>query len=57
MTPGIRLEQVSDDQSRVATPKEAHANRVDYIVVGRPITKAKNPLQEYRKIRKDFLGE
>ncbi|MCV6608182.1 MAG: orotidine-5'-phosphate decarboxylase [Campylobacterales bacterium] len=45
LTPGIRPAGASlDDQKRVATPNVAMDNRVDYIVVGRPIYKADNPV-------------
>ena len=44
VTPGIRLpNNVSDDQSRVMTPKQAIEEGSDYLVVGRPITQAINP--------------
>lgn len=44
LTPGIRPEgSGSDDQKRIATPDVAKENRVDYIVVGRPIYKAQDP--------------
>lgn len=44
VTPGIRGPQdVTTDQIRTATPKEAIANGADYLVIGRPITKAKDP--------------
>ena len=49
ITPGIRLRDSNDDQSRVMTPKEAIDLGANYIVVGRPITEAqdiKNALQE-----------
>lgn len=42
ITPGIRLEKTDDDQTRVMTPKEAINNGSDYLVIGRPITKADN---------------
>ena len=38
ITPGIRLQDLDDDQKRVMTPKEAIELGADYIVVGRPIT-------------------
>ena len=56
VTPGIRKIKGGDDQKRVVTPKEARELGSDYIVVGRPITKAENPLKEYKEIKKDFLG-
>ena len=49
ITPGIRLRNSDDDQSRVMTPKEAIHLGASHIVVGRPITEAldiKNALQE-----------
>ena len=49
ITPGIRLRDSDDDQSRVMTPKEAIELGANYIVVGRPITEAqdiKDALQE-----------
>jgi len=49
ITPGIRLRDSDDDQSRVMTPKEAIDLGANYIVVGRPITEAqdiKDALQE-----------
>lgn len=56
VTPGIRLKAVAgDDQERVVTPAKAHALGSDYIVVGRPITKAEDPKEAYLKIKKDFL--
>jgi orotidine-5'-phosphate decarboxylase len=51
--PGIRLEAIkNDDQKRIVGAKEAFTNGANYIVVGRPITKAENPLaaaQEFQK--------
>lgn len=56
--PGIRLKKTNcQDQKRVYTPAEAYKQKVDYIVVGREITKAKNPLATYLKIKKEFLNE
>jgi orotidine-5'-phosphate decarboxylase len=61
VTPGIRLgnqtEGGKQDQVRVQTPKEAKALGADYIVVGRPITGAFDPLAAYRSIIQDFLVE
>lgn len=45
ITPGIRPEgSNADDQKRIMTPRQAIDVGVDYLVIGRPITKAKNPL-------------
>ncbi|MDD3126710.1 MAG: orotidine-5'-phosphate decarboxylase [Candidatus Izemoplasmatales bacterium] len=55
VTPGIRLsEQQSDDQKRITTPKMAYELGSDYIVVGRSITKAKDPLLVYHQIMEDM---
>ncbi len=55
VTPGIRPEKTeAGDQKRVMTPKEANKAGVSYIVVGRPITKAENPLLVIEQINKDM---
>lgn len=43
VTPGIRPVSADDDQARVASPAEAIARGADWIVVGRPITRAPDP--------------
>ncbi len=46
VTPGIRLpDSVADDQARVKTPSEAMASGSNYLVIGRPITGAKEPVK------------
>lgn len=56
--PGIRMHKTHhQDQKRVYTPKEARKQCVDYIVVGREIINAKDPLKAYLKVRKEFLNE
>jgi len=53
--PGIRPSaKQSDDQVRITTPSMAKDLTCDYIVVGRPITKADNPKEIYQQIKKDF---
>jgi orotidine-5'-phosphate decarboxylase len=42
VTPGIRLSESEDDQSRVMTPNDAISKGANYIVIGRPITNAPN---------------
>jgi len=42
ITPGIRLQNTDDDQSRVMTPKQAIDLGANFIVIGRPITKSTN---------------
>ncbi len=50
ITPGIRLSESSDDQSRVMTPKDAISKGADYIVIGRPITNAPNISEALQEI-------
>ena len=51
VTPGVRpAGSVADDQARVVTPSEAIAAGASYIVVGRPITEARDPAAEARAI-------
>jgi orotidine-5'-phosphate decarboxylase len=55
VTPGIRPENASsDDQARPATPKYAIRNGAGYLVVGRPITQAKDPLDAAEQIQKEI---
>lgn len=57
VTPGVRFaDSKADDQSRIATPERARELGSDYIVVGRPITQAENPVAAYEKCIKEFLG-
>ena len=56
VTPGIRFaEGASGDQQRVTTPERAKALGSDYIVVGRPITGAADPVAAYRRCMAEFL--
>ncbi len=55
LTPGIRpFGESAGDQKRVANIQEAKKNLVDFIVVGRPIYKAKNPKEIVEKILKEI---
>ena len=57
VTPGIRFaDSAADDQARVMTPEKARIGGSDYIVVGRPITQAEDPVAAYRRCVKEFLG-
>ena len=57
VTPGVRFaEGDKGDQKRVATPALARELGADYIVVGRPITRAEDPLAAYQRCVKEFLG-
>ncbi len=57
VTPGIRIEKKikSDDQKRVQTPEKAISLGADYLVIGRPITKSKNPLKALKEINKSLI--
>ena len=58
ITPGIRFESNDiQDQVRITTPKIAKVLGSDYIVVGRPITKAENPVEAYNRCVEDFCSE
>lgn len=55
VTPGIRPADASqDDQSRVVTPAMAVANGSSYLVIGRPITGAANPLETLQNINREI---
>ncbi|GGY10661.1 orotidine-5'-phosphate decarboxylase [Paludibacterium paludis] len=55
VTPGIRLsDSAADDQRRVMTPVSALAAGADYLVIGRPITRADAPLDVLYKINRDI---
>ncbi len=58
VTPGIRLSTDNvNDQKRVTTPAMAKELTSSYIVVGRPITRAENPVLAYREVYRQFQGE
>lgn len=58
VTPGVRFTGgEKGDQKRVMTPAEAKKIGSDYIVVGRPITQADDPVAAYKLAKKEFLGE
>ena len=57
MTPGVRFaDGESGDQKRVTTPERARELGSDYIVVGRPITQADDPVAAYRRCVAAFVG-
>ncbi len=57
VTPGIRFADGDvGDQVRIMTPEKARAAS-DYIVVGRPITAAQDPVAAYERCVREFLGE
>ena len=56
VTPGVRFADGDvGDQSRVTTPAKAREIGSDYIVVGRPITKAADPVAAYRRCVNEFV--
>ncbi len=57
VTPGIRFDDASrGDQVRVTTPARAKELGSDYIVVGRPVTAAEDPVAAYRRCVAEFVG-
>ncbi len=57
VTPGVRFaDGDAGDQKRVTTPEKAKELGSDYIVVGRPITAAEDPVAAYRRCVKEFIG-
>ncbi len=57
VTPGVRFADGEvGDQVRVTTPAKAKEIGSDYIVVGRPITAASDPVAAYRRCVEEFLG-
>lgn len=57
VTPGIRFaDSAADDQVRITSPAKAREIGSDYIVVGRPITAAADPVAAYNRCVKEFLG-
>ena len=57
VTPGIRFaDSAAGDQKRIMTPEKAGTSGCDFLVMGRPITQAADPVAAYRRAIKDFLG-
>ena len=57
ITPGVRFADGDvGDQVRVTTPEKAKELGSDYIVVGRPITAAEDPVAAYRRCVAEFVG-
>ena len=58
VTPGVRLADGDvGDQVRVTTPERAREIGSDFIVVGRPITAAADPVEAYERCLREFVGE
>ena len=56
VTPGVRFaDSAADDQRRVTTPARARELGSDYIVVGRPITGAADPVAAWRRCLTEFV--
>lgn len=56
VTPGIRFaDAAADDQVRITTPAKARETGSDFIVVGRPITAAADPVAAYEKCLNEFV--
>ena len=57
VTPGVRFADGDvGDQVRITTPEKAKEIGSDYIVVGRPITQADDPVAAYKRCVKEFVG-
>ena len=57
VTPGVRFaDGDGGDQKRVMTPEQAKEIGSDYIVVGRPITQAQDPVAAYERCCREFIG-
>ena len=57
VTPGIRFaDAAADDQVRITTPARAREIGADYIVVGRPVTAAPDPVAAYQRCLLEFLN-
>lgn len=57
VTPGIRpVHSAANDQSRIMTPRAALESGASYLVIGRPITQAQDPLQALNEISLDIGG-
>ena len=58
MTPGVRFaDGEKGDQVRVTTPAKARELGSDYIVVGRPVTQAEDPVAAYNRCCAEFLND
>lgn len=58
VTPGIRpIDTSTDDQNRIATPQMAIQNGADYLVIGRPITQAVDPLLMLHRLNQEIEAQ
>ena len=56
VTPGIRLRRGTDDQRRITTPGDAVRASADYLVIGRPVTRAQDPIAVLDAIERDVAA-
>lgn len=57
VTPGIRPQWAAKgDQTRVTTPRQAVELGADYLVIGRPITAAEDPMAALERIEAELAG-
>lgn len=57
VTPGIRPTDASmDEQKRITTPRQAIENGADYLVIGRPITRAPDPVSMLQRLNNEIEG-
>jgi orotidine-5'-phosphate decarboxylase len=55
VTPGIRpAAEAGDDQKRIATPAQAISAGASYLVIGRPVTRASDPLRALRAVQREI---
>ncbi len=52
--PGVNLYDEQDDQQRIVTARQAIADGVDYLVVGRPISKAADPIEVISSLQEEI---
>ena len=58
VTPGIRFaDTAADDQVRITSPARARETGSDFIVVGRPVTAAPDPVAAYERCVREFCGD
>jgi orotidine-5'-phosphate decarboxylase len=53
--PGITFKSSNSGQARITTPRQAQDMGADYVIIGRSITKAKDPVQTIASINKTLL--
>ena len=56
VTPGIRLDDGEDDQRRVMTPGDAIGAGADFLVIGRSVTRASDPIAVLDRVERDIAA-